>query len=78
MNKKELLHLLKSEGFKKEGYSLEGSSLFEGHCLDYRDGLWAVYYFERGIEFELEEFDIEEQACQRIYEKIKTDPFMKR
>lgn len=77
MNKNELALLLSKEKYKKELYSLEGNVLLEGHCLDLKEGKWRTYYFERGSEFEVELFESEDEACARLYEKIKKDPFMK-
>lgn len=78
MNKVELQERLKSENYNTESYCLNGNTLMEGHCLDDRGEVWCTYYFERGVEFEFETFDSEADACNRLYEKIKNDPFMKR
>lgn len=79
MNIDELRNELIRHRFKKHGYRLnvKPSSLFEGHCIEQVDEQWLVYYFERGQKFEIETFDSESIACERILNRIKSDPFMK-
>lgn len=77
MNKIELKKKLEAENYNVNNYCLNGSLIMEGHCLDVRNDIWCTYYFERGVEFELECFNSEFDACDRLYEKIKNDPFMK-
>ena len=44
----------------------------ESYCIRQNNGLWEVYYSERGQKTDLKKFDLESDACKYLLEKIKT------
>ena len=43
----------------------------ESYCIRQNNGLWEVYYSERGQKTDLKKFDLESDACKYLLEKIK-------
>lgn len=39
-------------------------------CLAKRENKWVVYYSERGIEKDVEEFDNESDGCMELYNRM--------
>ena len=77
MDKKELSNKLLLEKIPQETYSLGGGLPYDKYCLSNSNGIWEVYYSERGGKFQLKEFDSEEEACEYFYkwiiERLKFD-----
>ena len=70
MNRAELLIKLQKENVPRDMYSLAGGFPYEAFCLGEKDGLWEVYYSERGRKTSLKTFMNEEEACQVFYDWI--------
>ncbi|RFB15388.1 hypothetical protein DZB84_13375 [Bacillus sp. HNG] len=70
MNKVELKQLLISSGVPKDLFSLDGGLPNESLCLNNADGIWEVYYSERGMKSQLQKFTSEEEACNYFYKNV--------
>lgn len=70
MNINELGLRLSSENIRSDVYSLNGGSPNEAYCITQRNGVWEVYYSERGNKSELRIFQKEEDACQYFYDLL--------
>lgn len=73
MNINELKSVLESERFIKNTYSLTGGRHQDAYCLSFENGLWQVYYSERGEEIERTIFDSESEACEFFLNKMRSD-----
>jgi hypothetical protein len=65
---------LDRERVSPDHYSLEGGHPFERYVLAIREGGWAVYYSERGLETGLAVFETEDEACSELLLRIVRDP----
>ncbi|EJW2002099.1 hypothetical protein QB794_004571 [Salmonella enterica] len=72
MRKVELKELLEKEKVSKSIYSLDGGLPNEKLCLDFENNKWIVYYSERGLRTGIIEFIVEDDACNYIYNQIKS------
>lgn len=70
MNFKELESRLISENIRRDVYSLKGGLSNEAYCISQTNGIWEVYYSERGIKSGLKVFQKEEEACQYFYDSL--------
>ena len=70
MNKNTLLEELENKGIRKDSYSLNGGLPNEANCLNQNDGIWEVYYSERGIKSGLKTFTSESDACKFFFEVV--------
>jgi hypothetical protein len=70
MNKNTLLEELENKGIRKDSYSLNGGLPNEAYCLNQNDGIWEVYYSERGIKSGLKAFTSESDACKFFFEVV--------
>ncbi|TKC16834.1 hypothetical protein [Robertmurraya kyonggiensis] len=70
MNFKELELRLISERIRRDVYSLEGGLPNEAYCISQTNGIWEVYYSERGSKSGLKVFRKEEEACQHFYDSL--------
>lgn len=52
----QLTHILLKEDYQTKKY-----------CIDYEDGLWMIYYSERGSQSAKRTFAGEEEACEEFY-----------
>lgn len=41
-------------------------------CLQYIEGTWAVFYYERGKKHETKTFDSEDAACKELLLRLKS------
>jgi hypothetical protein len=73
-NRQELGDILHREGINPNTYALDGGHPSERYVLDIRPGGWAVYYSERGLESGRREFDSEDEACNYLLDKLRSDP----
>jgi hypothetical protein len=71
MTKSELKELLVKDSIPKHFYSLDGSFPYDAWCLSETPSGWEVYYTERGEKYQIENFNLEEDACERLYQRIK-------
>jgi len=71
MNKSELSKILIKENIPRHFYSLEGGLPYDAWCLAKTSSGWEVYYTERGEKYQVEHFCSEEEACERLYQRIK-------
>lgn len=67
MNLIRLESLLLSENIPTHAYSLKGGLPNEAYCITSVNGVWQVYYSERGSKAKLTEFQSEDDACQYFY-----------
>lgn len=67
MNKEELRKRLIEERIPQDTYSLDGGFPYDKYCLLQNNGIWEVYYSERGSKFKLKTFTSEENACEYFY-----------
>jgi hypothetical protein len=70
VKKHELKQKLIMCGVPDDMISLNGGLPNEAYCLDKRNNLWEVYYSEKGIKSDLQQFKSEEKACDYFYELI--------
>lgn len=71
MNRQELGETLHREGINPNAYALFGGHPSEQYVIDVRPGGWVVYYSERGLESDLQEFDTEDAACRFLLERLR-------
>ena len=55
----------------KDCYSLKGGLPNESLCLSYVEGIWEIYYSEKGNKTGLNTYDNESDACEAFLIKIK-------
>lgn len=77
MNLTELNNLLDSNNIRKDAYSLKGGMSNEAYCIEIKNGIWQVYYSERGLMTSLREFETEDEACTHFYQWIMSDTLVK-
>ncbi|WP_295716665.1 hypothetical protein [Mucilaginibacter sp.] len=73
MDRKQLEALLKSKNIRPDAYSLYGGLPNEAYCIDGKNGVWKVYYSERGTAGSTMRFDTEAGACDYFYNWIMSD-----
>jgi hypothetical protein len=74
MNRNELLDVLRRERFRSDAYSLDGGLPDERYCLGEENGVWIVYYSERGVQSGKMQFVNEHEACEYLYRLLSDDP----
>ena len=75
MNRAILRAALERARVNPRNYSLEGGLPNDAVCLEARpDGRWAVYYSERGSQFDYVEFSSEEAACSYMLGLLVSEP----
>jgi hypothetical protein len=74
MNRTELLDVLREEHFRPDAYSLDGGLPDERYCLGEENGVWVVYYSERGVQSGKTQFANECDACQYLLKLLNDDP----
>jgi len=47
--------------------------LYEGYCINFEDGKWAVYFQERGRKRPIRYFQDESSACELFLEWLLSD-----
>ena len=67
MDKQALRNKLIAENIPHDTYSLNGGLPYDKYCLSQNNGLWEVYYSERGGKFKLKTFTSEKNACEYFY-----------
>ena len=71
MRKQELKEKLIEKNISDFCYNLEGKGRTdERFCLEFINGVWHVYYSERGVKTTDCMFKTEDEACQYLYEKL--------
>ena len=71
MNSKELKKQLQQMGISENLYNLDGiGRMDERFCLDFSDGIWYVFFCERGIKTTNKKFISEDEACEFILEQL--------
>ena len=73
MDKKQLQTLLISKNIRSDAYSFYSSLRNEAYCIDEKNGIWQVYYSERGTAWSIMKFDTEAEACDYFYNWITSD-----
>ncbi len=76
MRIEELEQILKSEGFCEDSYSLSGGNHNERYEIDQSNGVWIVYYSERGLKSGKIEFSSESEACTYLLEILRKDKLL--
>jgi hypothetical protein len=71
MTKSELKDLLIKESIPTHFYSLDGGLPYDAWCIAKTPTGWDVYYTERGEKYQVENFITEEEACERLHQRIK-------
>lgn len=67
MNRAELKTILKKNHVSDFKYNLDGAGRDDERlCLIYDNGIWQVYYSERGVKTTDKHFNSESEACQFI------------
>lgn len=54
-------------------YSLDGKNQDEAYCIDENNGVWEVFYYERGNKNILSVHDNEHGACLALEKEILKD-----
>ncbi len=70
MQKNELEQKLLQEEVSKDLYSLKGGLPNESYCFNEQNGVWEVYYSERGTKSNLKAFNSETEACEYSYTSL--------
>lgn len=73
MNRNELENRLNHDGIRKDTYDLWGDKKSETYVMDYINGRFHVYYYERGLETSKIEFTSENEACEYFLNLLKND-----
>ena len=72
MNIPELKEILKNEKIPERYYLLDARGIREDKiCLELSDGLWQVYYSERGQKYNVAEFANESDACGEMLQRLR-------
>lgn len=74
MNRASLRALLEAEGVAGDQYDLEGDFCDECLRLEQVNGVWHVYYAERGLRTGERQFETEDDACQFMAQRLLADP----
>lgn len=67
MNKKKLLAEISNSGFPQSSFTLFGEPKDETLCLQCAPPKWLVFYSERGLQTNKNEFLSEEAACDYFF-----------
>ncbi len=71
MNKNELQHILNENSVSPGLYNIDGKGVRDQKmCLSQKEKKWQVYYTEKGMIFDLKEFDSENDACQELFDRL--------
>jgi hypothetical protein len=73
MDRKQLQSLLISKNVRSDAYSLYGGLPNEAYSIYEKNGIWQVYYSERGAAESIMKFDTEAEACNYFYNWIMSD-----
>lgn len=73
MNRNELENKLNQVGIRKDAYNLWGEKTSESYVMDYINGRFYVYYYERGLETLKKELPSENEACEYFLNLLKND-----
>lgn len=75
MNVDELKHELLSRGLRPTAASFQGGILSapEQYCITNENGIWEVYYYERGNKNALKQFVDESAACEDLRARLLRD-----
>lgn len=76
MNISELKQVLLEQNVAHGTYSLEGGLPSEKLCISFDNGLWSVYYSEKGIKTGLRTFTSESAACLFFYRMLTDNTFI--
>jgi hypothetical protein len=71
-NRLKLIRALQAAGVRPGAYSVSGAEDL-ALCLENVDGLWEVFYFERGGKTFSKRFSSESDACTYMYEELMGD-----
>ncbi|GGI12927.1 hypothetical protein [Gottfriedia solisilvae] len=71
MNIAQLKSKLIAENVDPSAYSLIGGLPNEAYCIGINNGIWEVYYSERGNKSSLNTFNGEQDACLYFYNWLK-------
>lgn len=72
MNLKELKNLLEENHVPTDEYSLKGGLPNEAMCITKNtEGMWEVYYSERGRKTGLKTYLNESSACEELIKKLQ-------
>ncbi len=74
MTRTELAERLTQEGFRSSSQSRGNAPSYEGLVLSNVHGNWLIQFFERGRSREIGRFVSEDEACNRFYEIVSSDP----
>ena len=65
---------LKKANIRNTAYSLEGGLPHDRHVLNLdTNGIWEIYYSERGAKFDIIKFKSEDEACNFFFKRILND-----
>lgn len=78
MDRESLRSLLDAENIDSEAYSLEGGAHDDVYVLEQSAENWNVYFAERGLRINEEQFGSEHEACTRLLELVLRDPTTRR
>ena len=73
MNKIELAHILEREGFRSDAYDINRGDSDECYCLIESNGVWLVFYSERGQQTGKTAFACERDACIHLLHLLRSD-----
>ena len=59
---------------RRDSYCLDGGYHNETLCLEKSDGVWRVYYCERGQRSPFGSYPTEEEACGEVLRRLLDDP----
>lgn len=71
MRIEELRNIMENSKANRFSYSINSSLKDDAYHIIREDGVWNVFYMERGKKNEYGVFKIEEEACKCFYEIIK-------
>ncbi|MBV8976872.1 MAG: hypothetical protein JO261_06785 [Alphaproteobacteria bacterium] len=70
----ELMDRLRAEGIDRSWYSFSRADPpLEGFILEHVGADWAIFFFERGATRRIALFELESDACEWFYEKLRRE-----
>jgi hypothetical protein len=71
MNVEDLKELMEKSKANRFCYSINGPLKDDAYHIVCKDGIWEVFYMERGLKSTFGTFDSEEEACQCFHEIVR-------
>lgn len=74
MTRSELQTVLQAERINPDAYDLSGEGRDEAYVLRQEPSGWSVFYSERGLQRDPQNFSTEAEACDCLLTTLRNDP----